>query len=270
MTMKWAAVTLAGLLMGVTFAGAAKADGVLDEVKKRGQLIVGSKTDFAPFGALNSSGEPAGFEVDLARDVAKRLGVELKIVPVVSANRMQFLQQGKIDLMIATMSYRPERAEAVEVVQPAYYASAQSLLAPKNANPKLTKWEELKDKKVCGVQGAFYNADVATFGAQIVNFKDTAEALNGLKDGKCVGMAFDVTFFAGKLQEADWAGYELPLPSRNDDPWVLAVKKGETAFHEFMVGVVKDWHKSGKLIELEGAWKLPASSFLKAQKEKAS
>lgn len=270
MTMKWAAVAMAGILLGSSFAGSAKADGVLDEVKKRGQLVVGNKTDFAPFGALNASGEPAGFEIDLARDVAKRLGVELKIVPVVSANRMQFLQQGKIDLMIATMSYRPERAEAVEVVQPAYYASAQSLLAPKNASPKLTAWEDLRDKKVCGVQGAFYNADVAAFGAQIVNFKDTTEALNGLKDGKCVGMAFDVTFFAGKLQEPEWAAYELPLPSRNDDPWVLAVKKGETAFHEYMVGVVKDWHKTGKLIELEGTWKLPASSFLKAQKEKNS
>lgn len=268
MTMKWAAVALAGILLGSSFAASAKAEGVLDDIKKRGQLIVGNKTDFTPFGSLNAAGEPVGFEIDLARDVAKRLGVELKIVPVISANRMQLLQQGKIDLMIATMSYRPERAEAVEVVQPPYYASAQSLLAPKNASPKLSAWEDLRDKKVCGVQGAFYNADVAGFGAQIVNFKDTTEALNGLKDGKCVGMAFDITFFAGKLQEPEWTGYELPLPSRNDDPWVLAVKKGETAFHDFMVGVVKDWHKTGKLIELENNWKLPASTFLKAQQGK--
>lgn len=269
MTVRRMVSVFIGLLLGFSFTTAAHADGALEEAKKRGHLLVGVKNEFLPFGYVDKAGEIVGFEVDLARDVAQRLGVELKLVPVISANRMQFLQQGRIDLMIATMSFRPERAEAVGVVQPPYYASAQGLLAPKSASPKLTRWDDLRDKPVCGVQGAFYNSEVSSKnGAKVVNFKDTTEALKGLKEGKCVGMAYDVTFFASKLLEPEWSDYELPLPAINEDPWVLAVKKEDTAFQSYMVTVVEDWHRSGKLIELEAKWKLPTSPFLKQQQEK--
>ena len=73
------------------------------------------------------SGAIVGFEPDLARDVAERLGVRLELEPVVSANRMQFLQQGKIDLMIATMNDTPDRRQAVGIPYPDYYAGGVTL-----------------------------------------------------------------------------------------------------------------------------------------------
>ena len=91
---------------------------MLDDIKKKGTLIVGTKADYRPFGFLDPSGKIVGFEPDLAADVAKRLGVKLELVPVVASNRMQFLQQGKIDLMIATMSDTPERRKIVDIVEP--------------------------------------------------------------------------------------------------------------------------------------------------------
>jgi hypothetical protein len=104
----WKLLTLLALCAGLVWNTGASAD-VLDDIKKRGKLVVGVKADYKPFGFRDPSGAIVGLEPDLAADVAKKLGVQLELVPVVSANRMEFLNQGKIDLMIATMSDKPER-----------------------------------------------------------------------------------------------------------------------------------------------------------------
>jgi len=88
----------------------------LQDVKSKGVLTVGVKADYPPFGYRAPNGDIIGIEPDLARDVAMRLGVKVEFVPVVAANRMQFLGQGKIDLMIATMTDTPERTKVVDMV----------------------------------------------------------------------------------------------------------------------------------------------------------
>src|SRR5215472_2541425 len=147
----------------------------LDKIKQRGVIVVGTKADYKPFGFRDPAGNIVGFEPDLAKDVADRLGVKLVLEPVVSSNRMQFLQQGKIDLMIATMNDTAERRKVVGIVEPDYYASGVNVLAVKKAG--LKSWEQLKDQKICGIQGAWYNKPIAEkYGADIVAFKGTAEA----------------------------------------------------------------------------------------------
>src|SRR5947207_7592985 len=101
---------VASAIAVVGFALAAPATAqTLDKIKQRGVLTVGTKADYKPFGFRDTNGAIVGFEPDLAMDVAQQLGVRLELEPVVSANRMQFLQQGKIDLMIATMNVTQER-----------------------------------------------------------------------------------------------------------------------------------------------------------------
>jgi hypothetical protein len=146
-----------GLFLAVVLASGARAD-VLQTVKQKGVLTVGTKADYRPFGFLDPSGKIVGFEADLAADVAKRLGVKLELLPVVASNRIQFLQQGKIDMMIATMSDTPERRKIVDIVEPSYYGSGTNVLAPKSA--KLTSWEGLRGKKICLIQGSFYNKEL--------------------------------------------------------------------------------------------------------------
>src|SRR6185437_9531884 len=142
----------------------------LEKVHQRGTLIVGVKADYKPFGFRNPSGQIVGFEPDLAKDVADALGVKLQLEPVVASNRMQFLQQGKIDLMIATMNDTPERRKIVGIVQPDYYASGITVLASKTSG--LKSWDDLKGKKICAIQGASYNKMVGEkYGADIVAFK---------------------------------------------------------------------------------------------------
>src|ERR1051326_1704820 len=83
----------------------------LDKIKQRGVLVLGSKADYKPVGFRDPRGALVGFEPELGKDVADRLGVKLEIEPVVSSNRMQFLQQGKIALMIANLNNTAERGK---------------------------------------------------------------------------------------------------------------------------------------------------------------
>ena len=93
----------------------------------RGKIVVGVKADYKPWGFRNSDGNIVGMEIDMAADVAAKMGVDLELVAVQSSNRMQFLEQGKIDLMIATMSDRKDRREIVGIVGPNYYTSGPIL-----------------------------------------------------------------------------------------------------------------------------------------------
>jgi polar amino acid transport system substrate-binding protein len=254
------------LAFGVFAISTAGAD-VLDDVKKKGTLVVGSKADYRPFGYLDPSGKIIGFEPDLAADVAKRLGVKLELVPVVASNRIQFLQQGKIDLMIATMSDTPERRKIVDIVEPDYYASGTNVLAKKSE--KLKSWEQLKGKKVCLIQGSFYNKELQEkYGIEGVAFPGTAEAYAALRNGNCVAFAYDDTAIVGEMLKPEWADYEMPLESILPQPWGLAVKQGEKAFADFMSKTIADWHKSGLIQQLEKKYNIKPTKFAQEMHDK--
>ena len=127
-----AAIALALMVTGSAWA---QSD-TLASVKQKGKIVVGVKADYKPFGYTDPSGKIVGLEIDLANDVAKRLGVPIELVPVIAANRMEFLKQGRIDLMIATMAYRPDRAEVVGIPEPYYYAGAANVFAKKSSGLK--------------------------------------------------------------------------------------------------------------------------------------
>ena len=233
----------------------------LEDIKARGKLIVGTKADYKPYGYRDPSGEIIGIEPELAQDVADKIGVELEIVPVVSSNRMQFLEQGKIDLMIATMTDREDRRKVVQIVDPNYYSSGTNILAWKKA--ELKDWPDLSGKPICGIQGAFYNKKTQEeFGAEVVAFKGTAEALTALKQGNCLAFVYDDSFIVSKLGEDEWAGeFEMPLPTIDDAPWGLAVALGEDNFAQLMSEMITEWHKSGRILELENKHGVPNTPF---------
>lgn len=240
----------------------------LQDIKARGVLVAGVKADYPPFGFRAPNGDIIGFEPDLARDVAKRLGVKLQLVPVVAANRMQFLEQGKIDLLIATMNDTPERAKVIDIIKPDYYASGYNLMLPKSVT--ISSWDELSGKPICAIQGAFYNKEVAErHGAQVIAFTGVAEALTALKQGRCIGFLYDDTAIEGQLMNAEWKDFAMPLPSQNAQPWGLAVRLGEAQFAAFMAGTVSDWHKTGFILDLETKYGIrPHSAFAQEMHEK--
>ena len=254
------------VLMAGIGATTASAD-ILDTIKERGKLIVGVKADYKPYGFLDTSGAIIGIEPDLATDVADKLGVEVEFVPVVSSNRMQFLEQGKIDLMIATMTDKPDRRKVVQIIDPNYYSSGTNVLSLKSLG--LKEWDDLRGKPVCGIQGAFYNkATSQEYGAEIVAFKGTAEAYSALKAGNCAAFVYDDSAIVAKTNDPEWADYEMPLPTIDDAPWGLAVPLGEDGFGTLMSEMITDWHKSGRILELETKWGVANTPFAKAMNEK--
>ena len=240
---------------------------VWNKVMKRGKVVVGVKADYKPWGYRSTSGELVGMEIDMAKDVAAAMNVDLELVPVQSSNRMQFLEQGKIDMMIATMSDRVDRRKIVGITQPNYYTSGTNIMSPKALG--LSSWEDLRGKPVCGKQGAFYNKIVADrYGAKIIAFTGNAEAKQALRDKKCIAWVYDDSSIMSDLSSGEFDDFEMPLASEDDNPWGLAVPLAEKdcIFGHFMSGITYNMHQSGRLIELEQKHGIQSTNYLVIQK----
>ncbi len=248
----------------------ATADNRLTLIKQRGDLIVGIKSDYPPLGMINDQGELVGLEADLAKDMASRLGVELILVAVNSSNRIQKVQDGSIDLIIATMGDTVERRNLAGLLEPNYYASGVNVLLPRNSNVKT--WNDLRGHSICMTDGAYYNRTlVERYLFAPVVFKGTRDAALALKEGRCVGWAYDDLAFSLWLKrDAErWQDFIMPLPSILVAPWAIAVRSDEkeTEWGRFVSSVIEDWHRSGFLIELQAAWGMAPSSYLEEQRK---
>lgn len=259
-------IALAALLAST---GLASAD-TLEKIAGAGKIVVGVKNDYRPWGYLDASGNIVGLEIDLAQDIATRLGVDLELVPVVASNRMEFLQQGRIDLIIATLGDNPQRREVVGMIEPNYYAGGANILAPK-ANG-LKEWTDLEGKDVCGIQGSYYLREITQkYKANIVAFAGVPEASAALTNGSCVGLAYDNTWIESQLaSEAVWADYEMPFVTEQMQPWAIAVPLEElnAPYGQKISEIVTDWHKTRFLIESNERYGIAPAPFFEEQYEK--
>ncbi len=244
-------------------APAAKPSERLALIKQRGALIVGVKTDYAPFGMLTAAGTPEGFEHDLAADVAKRLGVTLTKVSVTGANRLQRLEEGVVDVVIATTGDTVERRKIATMVEPNYYASGVTLFM--RPDQSIADWAATRGQKICATQGSYFNRAMAErFLLDLQMFNNARDAKLAVKDRRCVGYLFDNTAIQGDLLLPEWAGYKAPLPPQLVTPWAVAIASREqgTQWEQFLGDTLAEWHRSGFLVERERAWRLPPSQFL--------
>lgn len=122
-----------------------------DDLINRGQVNVGIIMDSPPYGFLDSNQQPDGFDVGVAKLMAKYLGVKLNIVSLVGANRIPFLMTGKVDMVIAGLGITPDRAKQVNFSTP-YMLVDNDVYAPKDLTVKST--EDLYDHKVGVVRGS--------------------------------------------------------------------------------------------------------------------
>jgi len=263
-------VALATLASAAIVAASPVLADELADIKKKGEITIGVKAEYKPFGFREASGELMGFEIDIANAIAKALGVKAKFEPVQDATRLPYITQGRVDLIIATMNTTPERERTVGMIQPYYYASGASVVAPKSAH--LKTWEELRGKKVCATQGSNWNKPIEEkFGPTVVAFRGMAEAETALRNGDCIAFLYGNTSIAGLLNDpAHWGDYEAPLPTLNEGPWAMAVKLEEKdkPLGQEISKLIAGWHKDGWLLQLEKKWHLPASPWLSAEHEK--
>ena len=101
------------LLLSIFFTPLAATSADLSEILKKGEVTIAVPEAFPPFGSVGKSGKHEGYDVDVAKLIAKDLGVKLTLVPVVSKQRIPFLETDKVDLVISTMGANPKRAKSI-------------------------------------------------------------------------------------------------------------------------------------------------------------
>jgi polar amino acid transport system substrate-binding protein len=256
------------LLLAAAVAGHKAEAGRLDLIRARGVLVVGVKTEYPPFGMLDASGQIVGLEPDLAADLARRLGLDLRLVPVTTANRLEKLADGSVDLLLATLGDTAKRREIATLVEPDYYASGVTIMMP--ARRKVADWTDLRGQTVCTTQGAYFNRPMAQrYLLDLRTFNGPRDAKLALREGQCAGFLYDDTALAGDLRQPEWQDYAMPLPGLLLSPWAIAIPQGEEGgeFDRLVGDAVADWHRAGLLIALEQEWQLKPSAFVRRAHE---
>jgi polar amino acid transport system substrate-binding protein len=182
-----AAVPLALAAAGEARAQTAAAT-TLDTVVKRGTLIVGVSLGTPPYGLTNAQMEPDGYDVALAKLIARELGAKVEIVDTVAANRIPSLTTSKVDIVISSFSITAERARAIAFTN-CCYVDQQVALGQKSV--PLANIDELKGKRI-GVTRATTN-DIAVTrrapeGTQIQRYDDDAATSQALLAGQVVAI----------------------------------------------------------------------------------
>lgn len=219
------------VVAALTLLGAAQVHaGTLAAVKARGTLIVGVREDFPPLGYLDPQGRNTGFEVDLARYLARKLlGDEgkLKLVPVQAGNRLTALLSGSVDLLIAAVSATEDRAAVFTLSDP-YFLSGTLLLVPRNS--PIQDVLDVKGKKVAVVEGSIQEGGVTLVRwlvpeATRVTFRTVSAAVAALRAGQVDAFAEDdVLVLTLARQSPDLVAVGKPF---RPHPYAVAMPKGD-------------------------------------------
>ncbi|KIR03238.1 ABC-type amino acid transport/signal transduction system, periplasmic component/domain protein [Lachnospiraceae bacterium TWA4] len=217
-----------------------KADGgkaatyrTLDEIKDSGKIKVGVFSDKAPFGYVDENGEYQGYDIYFGNRLAKDLGVELEYVSTEAANRIEYLQSGKVDLILANFTVTKERAEEVDFCLP-YMNVALGVVSPKSA--PITSLDNWKDGDqmivISGTTAETYLMDQYP-NIPLQKYDTYANAKNAMENGNGVAWANDNTeVIAFAKQNAD---FEVGIPSLgNPDTIAPAVSKGNTTLADWI------------------------------------
>lgn len=228
-------------------------------IGERSELVVGVKADYRPFGFRDKEGELAGLEVDIAAELARMLGVTLRLVAVTSSDRLQKLAAGDVDILIATLGDTMDRRRLVRMIEPGYYGGGASVLLPSDSSIRV--WDDLKGRELCGVQGALWNRLAATrLLAEIRAFGSVRDAELALRDRNCAGWIYDEAAIRDRLADADWADYRMLAPEFIS-PWAIAVAR-DGPLASFLDEAVAMWLRTGWLSRLEEKWQLQPSTYL--------
>jgi ABC-type amino acid transport substrate-binding protein len=211
-------------------AAPAAAQSTLETIKNRGKIIVGVKTDFPPFGSVDAGGKNIGFDVDISYELTRRLlgsPSKVEFVSVTSGNRIPFLQSGKIDIIVATVTVTDERRKVVEFSDP-YFLSGELILVPK-ASP-INDLKDLAGKKVAIIQGTITDTDIAELVPQAnrVKYGKVTEAVLALKAGHVDAYVHDDILMLKLAKENS----DLRVTGKTiyPRPYGIAVRKGDTEF----------------------------------------
>ena len=257
-----------GMPLGIATAAADQ----LDRIKDRGKIVVGIKNDYKPFGFLGPDGKLNGLEIELARFVGARIAGspdKVELVPVVASNRIEFLNQGRIDVIIATLGRTEERAKVIDYSKDYYMLPEGAVATPRNS--KINGWADLKGAKLCGILGNSFNKVLSEkYGASMSLFQGTAEMFRAFEDNRCDAIGFDEPLLRQKVADDSWKDkYVIRIPADSFIPLGAGVKKGEKRLLEAVNAGIRDAEASGLLRSAEKRFDMGETSFVAAAEAEA-
>jgi glutamate transport system substrate-binding protein len=234
-------------------------------LKEAGKVTVGTKFDQPLFGLKNLEGKPEGFDVEIAKIIAGEMGIQpdnITWVETVSANREPFIQQGKVDYVVATYTINDKRKQVVDFAGP-YFEAGQDIMV-KKGNPLGIKGpEDLAGKKVCSVAGSTPAENIRTNypQAQLVEFDVYSKCAEALKNDQVQAVTTDNVILLGLISK-DQEAFELVDKPFTKEPYGIGLKKGDTAFRDFINDTLEKAVKDGRYLK---AWADTAGKVAKRE-----
>jgi glutamate transport system substrate-binding protein len=235
--------------------GASFAEGTtMARLQEAGAVTVGTKFDQPLFGLKNLEGKPEGFDVEIAKLIAGEMGIaEDKItwVETVSANREPFIQQDKVDFVVATYTINDERKQVVDFAGP-YYEAGQDIMVAKGNPEGIGGPDDLAGKKVCSVTGSTPAENIRENypEADLTEFDVYSKCAEALKNGQVQAVTTDNVILLGLISQ-DEESFELVGEPFTKEPYGIGLKKGDTEFRNFINDTLQKAYDDGRWL---AAW----------------
>ncbi|MFI7601382.1 glutamate ABC transporter substrate-binding protein [Actinoplanes sp. NPDC049681] len=228
------------------------------------KIRVGTKFDQPGFGLEGPGGLPKGFDVEIAKIIAKKLGIPyyaIEYTETPSTIREQVLQQGKVDMVVATYTINDKRKEVVDFAGP-YYVAGQTLMV-KSDNTDVTGPDSFKDgtKKVCSVTNSTPAANIEKYlknkAKQLELFDSYDKCVEALKAGKIDAVTTDNVILTGFVA-TNPDQFALVGSAFTEEPYGIGVKKGDKDFRNFINDTLEEAFHDGSYMK---AWKVTAGKY---------
>jgi glutamate transport system substrate-binding protein len=228
------------------------ADTTLGKIQAKGEITIGVKFDVPPFGVKNpQSGDVEGFDVEMGKAVAAKLGVKPKFIEAISDNRIPFLEDGTADLILSTMTINEERVEQIEFSDP-YFIARGRVLVPGDSG--ITGVADLAGKNVCTALGSTYEANLSKQApkAKLKLVDSYSECLELLQNGAVDAVSTDDVILTGMIIQDDTL--KLVGDQLTQEPYGAGIKKGDTQMVDFVNGVFQGLKDDGTWAKLHQQW----------------
>ncbi len=246
-------VALVALMLGVVLGVPRARAQTVDEIVSRGTINIGVLIDLPPFGLLNDKQEPDGYDIEVAKLLAKYMGVKVNLVQVTASNRIPFLVTNKVDLIVATFGITPERAKQVMFSIP-YSAIENTVYGPKGKD--IAKIEDLKGLRIgvprATVQDVILTGALGT-NARMMRFDDTPSTYQALLTGQVDAMAETALTFDAVMRANPGAPIEKKFVLLRQ-PNGITMRQNQFNLHRWVNTFVYYVKNNGELEALQRKW----------------
>lgn len=230
------------------------------ELNKAGSITIGTKFDQPLFGLAGPSGTPEGFDVEIGKLIAAKLGLsasDIEWKETVSKNREPYLQTGEVDLVVATYTINDDRKKVVSFAGP-YYTAGQDILVLDGNPEKIKGPDDLDGQNVCSVTGSTSAANLADYGAVVLPAATYSECLEPLRTGAVVAVSTDNVILAG-LADQNGGEFEVVGEPFTEEPYGIGLALEDDGFRDWINDVLEDSYEDGAWA---AAWKKTAGKVL--------